>query len=958
MSTSSSQQLVGSELSAGRYHLVRQIGEGGMGAVYLARDNKLGNNVVIKIPHPAILRDPAFGRRFQEEIGSLVQLDHPNIVKVLDVGEHNGLPYAVMQFLSGGSLEDRRPRDINGQALPVAPTAVLPWLQAISRALDFVHQQGYLHRDIKPANILFDRHSSVYLSDFGIAKMIGRGGGNIADQAGITGQGLVLGTPEYMAPEIIQGEPADGRADQYSLAVVLYEVLGGRRPFQGSNPASVMIAACTHQPDPLSDLQPSVGSQLSSVIHQALSRSPQARYPTCTLFVAAYAAAIENGLSFANQPALSPSLQAKTAAPVAPAPPPVVSSHTRTESVLLSSAVTPVGVTVSTSPSRDSMLAKQLASHRRKMSVAKLWFVGCLLIATGILGVTIFRLGTAKTTQQSKYLRHPNSAAKAKASSPAPRPAAAPSQPFSPPVISGPSATNSPPSVPEGPRSLALPKPVLLLTCDTASQVKDEGQLTMKDMSEHGHICRLSGPSSAPGKVGEALDFDGNDDRVITDLPSKDVASFTAWLKVRHFDETFWIVNFVGPELGFTVRHDGKSPDKLSIFFPPDWRGASFFHGLEENTWQHIALVLDWERSSYKYFLNGKLHVSDVLPAGGNTSKGLLTISTAWQESAFPGLIDEFAVFDRPISADEVQAVFELGQRGQSLAGVGDEHPKGPGTVAESINNSIGMTLVAIAPGNFMRGNELPVEQLVAKYPGTDQSWFSANSPQHPVRISQSFYMSATEVTEGQFALFEKDAKYESELGARVGRKRLHDVPWKSEPNFPVVNVTWNDAGEFCKWLSLKERRRYRLPTDAEWEYACRAGTVTEWSMTDDPNQLPEYANISPESASRESGATKPRDIYPTIAPVGSFPPNAWGLYDTHGNVSEWVLDWADVDYRRYAEGTAVDPTGPVNGTRKLIRGGNWGESAVGVRSAITNAQFGTNNGSPRIGFRVVCEGK
>lgn len=674
MSTSSSQQLVGSELSAGRYHLVRQIGEGGMGAVYLARDNKLGNNIVIKIPHPAILRDPAFGRRFQQEIGSLVQLDHPNIVKVLDVGEHNGLPYAVMQFLSGGSLEDRRPRDINGQALPVAPTAVLPWLEAIAKALDFVHQQGYLHRDIKPANILFDRHGSVYLSDFGIAKMIGRGGGDIADQAGITGQGLVLGTPEYMAPEIIQGESADGRADQYSLAVVLYEVLAGRRPFQGLNPASVMIAACTHQPVPLSDLQPSVGSQLSSVIHKALSRSPQTRYPTCTQFVAACGAAIENGPSFVDRPALSAGLLDKSAALVVPAPPPIANSRAGTESILLSSVATPAGVTVSNSPSRDSTLAMQRASHRRKMSVAMLWFVGCLLIATGILGVTVFRLSTAKTAQQAKTSRRPNPAPKVKVSSPSPLPAAAPSQPVSPPVVPGPPVTNPAPSVPEGPRSLALPKPVLLLTCDAASLVKVEGQLTVKDMSGHGHICRLSGPVSATGKVGEALDFDGDDDVVYTDFPSRDVSSFIAWLKIRHLDETFWIINYTGAEAGFAVQQDAREMGKLGVYFPPDWRGVRFLHGLQEDTWQHVALVLDWERSSYKYFLNGKLRISDALPAGGNTSKGLMTISTTWQGNAFPGLIDEFAVFDRPLSADEVQAVFELGQRGQSLEGAGDNH--------------------------------------------------------------------------------------------------------------------------------------------------------------------------------------------------------------------------------------------------------------------------------------------
>ena len=152
----------GLEMSGGRYRITSRLGEGGMGFVYRADDRHLHAPVVIKVPRRAMLDDPQFVERFQREIRSLVTLSHPHIGKIIDVGQHEGVPFAVMQYLDGGDLEARRPRNAEGHPLAVSPTALRDWLPEVAGALDFVHRKGYVHRDMKPVNVLFDRERHAY----------------------------------------------------------------------------------------------------------------------------------------------------------------------------------------------------------------------------------------------------------------------------------------------------------------------------------------------------------------------------------------------------------------------------------------------------------------------------------------------------------------------------------------------------------------------------------------------------------------------------------------------------------------------------------------------------------------------------------------------------------------------------------------------------------------------------
>jgi len=236
--------------------------------------------------------------------------------------------------------------------------------------------------------------------------------------------------------------------------------------------------------------------------------------------------------------------------------------------------------------------------------------------------------------------------------------------------------------------------------------------------------------------------------------------------------------------------------------------------------------------------------------------------------------------------------------------------------------NTIGMKLVLIPPGEFMMGS-----------PDCDSDAHSHEKPQHKVRITKPFYLGAHEVTVGQFRQFVEATGHKSEA-EKDGRGAYGwtGKGWQQDPRFnwrnpgfeqsdehPVTCVSWNDAVAFCQWLSKKEGKTYRLPTEAEWEYACRAGTTTRWCFGDDEAALGEYAWYYVNSGEKTH-------------PVGQKRPNAWGLYDMHGNVWEWCADWYAEGY--YRKAPPDDPTGPSSGADRVLRGGSWINNLCFARSA------------------------
>jgi sulfatase modifying factor 1 len=304
----------------------------------------------------------------------------------------------------------------------------------------------------------------------------------------------------------------------------------------------------------------------------------------------------------------------------------------------------------------------------------------------------------------------------------------------------------------------------------------------------------------------------------------------------------------------------------------------------------------------------------------------------------------------------------------------GHDQPKATGR-NDNLQNSIGMKFVLIPAGEFLMG--------AAESDGDAEEH---EKPQHRVRISKPFYLGVHEVTVGSFRRFvsatghrtfaethgKGSSGYNAEQRGFEYWKQGYTwkyVGWKQHDDHPVLNVTSDDALAFCRWLSQEEKKVYRLPTEAEWEYACRAGTTTRFFSGDTVDDVKGTANVLDQAliekwanAARDLKLGKPHrynvpvpwdDGHPFTAPVGRFKANAFGLFDMHGNVAEWCADWYDKDY--YRSSPAVDPKGPEQSNARVVRGGTFLSNHKAARATMRVASLPDYHNYV-IGFRIALE--
>jgi len=287
----------------------------------------------------------------------------------------------------------------------------------------------------------------------------------------------------------------------------------------------------------------------------------------------------------------------------------------------------------------------------------------------------------------------------------------------------------------------------------------------------------------------------------------------------------------------------------------------------------------------------------------------------------------------------------------------GQTHPR-------KIQNSLGMVFVFIPAGSFLMGSRESPEEVVRKGGGKADE-LKREHPCHHVEITRGFYFKNKEVTTGEFAVFVKATGYLTTAEVN-GYSWVWQGEWKRLPRaswryplglksgaavsgrHPVVHVSWKDASAFCRWLSVKEGRNYRLPKEAEWEYACRAGTTTPffWGETISTDQANYDGNYT--YGNGHKGVYRKKTM-----PVGSFPTNAWAIHDMHGNVWEWCADRFSGDY--YHHSPSKDPKGPSSGKYRVLRGGSWYNHPRILRSAL---RFGKDpsHQDDNLGFRVVMD--
>jgi formylglycine-generating enzyme len=289
----------------------------------------------------------------------------------------------------------------------------------------------------------------------------------------------------------------------------------------------------------------------------------------------------------------------------------------------------------------------------------------------------------------------------------------------------------------------------------------------------------------------------------------------------------------------------------------------------------------------------------------------------------------------------------------------GGDHSDLPDQLVVELGDGVNLQMVLIPAGSFVMGDDHGLDD---------------EQPARRVTITNPFYLGKHEVTVAQFRRFVDATGYKTDAERGTGFqgafgwdadtmdfKMNEHYSWRN-PGFPqsdadpVVNVSWNDAMAFCQWLSRQADQTYRLPTEAEWEYACRAGTTTSYFHGDDPEGSVSVGNLADAAFVTQfpelEGVIKGNDGFAYTAPAGSYAPNAFGVYDMHGNVWEWCADWYDHEY--YARSPTRDPMGPDSGEERVYRGGGWFNCARGCRSASRSASQPENR-NLTVGFRVAA---
>jgi len=370
----------------GAYTITDELGKGGMATVYKARHNKLERDVAIKVMHPTYSGESTFIRRFEREARVVARLEHPHIVPVYDYATHEGHPYLVMRYIEGETLKER----LNEGNL--SAREILRLTDAIADALDYAHGAGVLHRDIKPSNILLTPGRGVYITDFGLARVMQSGESTLS-------QGMIMGTPHYISPEQAKGvAELDGRADIYSYGVILYEMATGRVPFRAESDFSIIHSQIFDAPPLPSMINDAINPRLEMVLLNVLEKEPDARYRTAGEMAAALHNALDD-MSSSVAPAGTPALadytpvamtQVEMNAPIA--------SETSPETAVISpkTAVVPPSTPItsdeeiSAPPTSESVVVEKKGSKKTAVLIGGGVIGGivlciCLLLAIGAM---------------------------------------------------------------------------------------------------------------------------------------------------------------------------------------------------------------------------------------------------------------------------------------------------------------------------------------------------------------------------------------------------------------------------------------------------------------------------------------------------------------------------------------------------------------------------------------------
>jgi formylglycine-generating enzyme required for sulfatase activity/serine/threonine protein kinase len=879
----------------GRYRIVRALGKGAMGTVYLAEDTQLQRQVALKTPHFEQDPTPELLERFYREARAAATLRHANICPVYDVGQIEGTHYISMAFIDGHPLSA-----FIHSGKPQPERQILIVVRKLAQALQEAHDHGIVHRDLKPANIMVDKRNEPVIMDFGLARQL-RGEKNIR----ITQSGMLIGTPAYMSPEQIDGEPdkVGPPSDQYSLGVILYELLSGQLPFRGSLTA-VMAQIITKEAPPLSQLRPGLDPRIEAACIKMMAKAPADRFASLSAVAEELATILRN--PGAKPKSEDPGGPVATAAPIAPATqqkPAASGSLTPSSGILQSltkKSLTGVGQTASLHAkdlaSLEELARKCLARHDYDQVIQIIERIPEEKRSAGLTAV--LEKSREKTDEIAFLICEIDEAVRL------------------------------------NDRATALKKADELLKIKPAHhralQVQQEfAGYGAGGAARIGPLQQFTRPWNEGGWIpwsvlAFGLAVCGVMTGVIVIVLDKKT---TVVIDVKDPDVTVSVK-------GTNITVTGPKQEKVEVE-PGEQHLTIRYKGLDFITEKSFEIKKKQQRIVRVSIVDGAVvaKLDDEISA--------LTFSPDREEpgkakgaaEASPKAQDKSNAVAKAALGQAHEKKKELAEEGRPalLAAPFDataaknarqqwaDHLKRPGEVT----NAIGMKLALIPPGEFHMGSADPRMPNDAR-------------PLHRVRITRPFYLGVYEVTQAEFQRI---------MG--VNPSRFHD-----DPRLPVESISWDDVQKFFGKLNAMPAERqagraYRLPTEAEWEYACRAGAETLFSFGDaiTTNQ----ANFNGEQQS-PFGIPQGTWLKRTTR-VGSYPANAFGIHDMDGNVLEGIADWYSRDY--YASSPVDDPQGPATGEAGGGRGGSWHSPATPSAFRVAGPR---NTRSDEVGFRVACD--
>lgn len=940
----------------GAYKILKKLGQGGMGVVFLAEHQRMQRRVALKVLPPSAMRNHTAVERFHREVKALGSLSHPNIITAHDADEAGGLHFFVMEYVEGEDLAALVKRR---GALPVAQA--LNYLVQAARALEYAHGKKLVHRDIKPSNLLVDADGKVKLLDLGLARFTEQAKEGDQD---LTGVG-VMGTPDYMAPEQAERtKSADARSDIYSLGATLFYLLTGRAVYGGESVLERVLAHINQPIPSLREANGEVSAALDRVFRKMVSKKPEQRYQTV------------GELLRELKPLMSHPADGEEAFVRPDAPRPADDQATLVVPSLAASGV----ALVRRSWNRRTLVAAAGA--------AAVLLFGVWLVFRDRDGNEVARVEVEKGGELKFKASPEASVSVVVAPDEAREGTAAPLQwPFSEaeaqrgqqawakslgqPVVEknsvGMEMVLIPPGTftmgsPEGEQGHQADEHQVDVTLTRAFRLA-RTEVTVGQFRRFVEASGYKTEAERNGKGGtgfsqvtglfeqkreytwKSTGFTQTDEHPVVYLGWGDAKAYCDWLSAEEHRvyrlpteaEWEWCCR-AGTRTAFSCGDDpeglatvGNVVDATAkqsfsnwsairandgfVFTAPvgQFRANGFgLCDLHGNVWE-------WCEDMY----------AEKLPGGHDPITTHGPMFRVRRGGSWIALPDACRAADRR-NLDALKLYDSMGFRPVSLISA---KPSTPLTVANGRTagerlvvktNGIDLPLRWCPPGTFTMGS-----------PREEPDW-QADETQVSVTLTKGFWMAETEVTQ--------------ELYENVMGKNPSEFPG---PHGPVERVSWEEAVKFCTKLTVRERSagrlsataEYRLPTEGEWEYACRGGTTTATAFGNSLSgtQANFDGGIPYNGAAIGPYLKKPSD-------VGRFPANAWGLRDMHGNVWEWCGDWY-VDKLKGGADPIVN-TGPGE-EHRVLRGGGWHGHGTMCRSA-ERLWYVPDHRAGGVGFRCV----